>query len=72
MSRNIELYASNENGSDNYYKAQDIYDVNNNLNTTEQVLYRTISISMVSPKFTINKQTASNYDDKGSVVVSPQ
>ena len=31
--KNIELYASNENGSDYYYKAQDIYDVNNNLNT---------------------------------------
>ena len=70
--RNIELYASNENGSDYYYSAQDIYDVNNNLNTEELVNHTTTSISMVSPNSLLTNQTASEYDEKGSVVVSPQ
>ena len=72
MTRNIELYASNENTSDYYYKSEDIYDVNNNSNTTEQVNYRTTSISMVSPNSLLTSQTASEYDDIGSIVVSPQ
>ena len=71
-SRNIELYASNENGNDYYYTAQDRFDVNNNLNTEELVNYRTTSISMVSPNSLLTNQTASDYDDKGSMVVSPQ
>ena len=70
--RNIELYASNENGSDYYYSAQDIYDVNNNLNTEELVNHTTTSISMVSPNSLLTNQTASEYDEKGSTVVSPQ
>ena len=70
--RNIELYASNENGENYYYKAQDIYDVNNNLNTEEQVNYRTTSISMISPNSLLTNQVASDYDDKGSEVISPQ
>ena len=70
--RNIELYASNENRENYYYKAQDIYDVNNNLNTEEQVNYRTTSISMVSPNSILTNQVASDYDDKGSEVISPQ
>ena len=71
-SRNIELYASNENGNDYYYTAQDRYDVNNDLNTEELVNYRTTSISMVSPNSLLTNQTASEYDDKGSMVISPQ
>ena len=70
--KNIELYATNENTSDYYCKAQDIYDVNNNLNMTEQVNYTKTSISMVSPNSLLTNQTASDYDDKGSTVVSPQ
>ena len=70
--RNIELYASNEGGENYYYKAQDIYDVNNNLNTEEQVNYRTTSISMISPNSLLTNQVASDYDDKGSEVISPQ
>ena len=70
--KQIELYASNENGSNYWYKAEDKYDVNNNLNTVEQVNYRTISINMVSPNSLLTNQIATNYDDKGSEVISPQ
>ena len=72
VSRNIELYATNEESSDYYYNASDIYDVNNNLNTEEKVNYDTTSISMVSPNSLLTNQVGSNYDDKGSQVVSPQ
>lgn len=70
--RNIKLYASNDYGENYYYSAQDVYDVNNNLNTTEKVNYRETSISMVSPNSLLTNQIASNYDEKGSQVISPQ
>ncbi|MCI8654850.1 MAG: hypothetical protein HFJ48_03120, partial [Clostridia bacterium] len=70
--KSIELYATNENGSDYYYNANDIYDVNNNLNWAEQVNYRTVNISMVSPNSLLTNQTASSYDEKGSTVISPK
>ena len=71
-SRQIELYASNEELGDYYYKAQDIYDVNDNLNTEEQINKTTTSISLVSPNSLLTTQTMSNYDDKGSQIISPQ
>ena len=70
--RNIELYATNENGENYYYSAKDKYDVNNNLNTEERVNYRTASISMVAPNSLITAQTASNFDENGSEVISPE
>ena len=68
----IELYASNENATGYYYSGQDIYDVNNNLNTTEQINKRTINISLIAPSSLLTNQTASNYDDKGGMIISPQ
>ena len=70
--KDIELYATNEQESEYYYGAQDIYDVNNNVNTEEEVNHTTTSISMVSPNSLLTNQVATNYDDKGSEVVSPQ
>ena len=70
--KQIELYASNENGSTYFYKGQDIYDVNNNLNITEIVNRTTTGLSMVSPNSLLTNQTASKYDDKNSLTVSPQ
>ena len=70
--KQIELYASNENGSTYYYKGEDIRDVNNNLNTAEIVNKTTTSLSMVSPNSLLTNQTASKYDDKNSMTVSPQ
>lgn len=68
----IELYASNENVSDYYYKGEDTYDVNNNLNTTEIINKSTTNISLVSPSSLLTNQIGSEYDDKGSVIVSPE
>ena len=68
----IELYASNENATGYYYSGQDIYDVNNNFNKTEQINKRTVNISLIAPSSLLTNQTASNYDDKGSMIISPQ
>ena len=70
--KNIELYASNEEVSNYYYSKNDVYDVNDNLNTDEVVNYDTTSLSMVSPNSLLTNQVANNYDDKGSQVVSPE
>ena len=70
--RQVELYASNEAEGDYYYKAEDIYDVNDNLNTTEQINKTSTSISLIAPNSLLTNQIISNYDNKGSTVISPQ
>ena len=68
----ITLYAYNENAVDYSNKTADIYDVNDNLNTSEMVAKATCSISLVSPNSLLTNQTATNYDDKASIAVAPQ
>ncbi len=70
--RSIELYATNENETNYYYQEADIYDINNNLNTIEKVNHTTTSISMVSPNLLLTNQIATNYDEKGGIIISPQ
>ena len=72
VKRNIELYAANSDFSDYFYKAQDIYDVNSNLNTDEQVNYSKVAINLVAPNSLLTNQIASEYDDANTVVISPQ
>ena len=72
QTESFELYATNEDATDYCYSAEDIYDVNDNLNTTEKVHKSTLSISLVSPNSLLTNQTASNFDQNGTQVVSPQ
>ena len=69
--RSIELYSTNEEGTDYYYKAQDIYDVNGNLNTEEIINKGQVSISLVAPNSLLTNQTASHFDETGTVIISP-
>ena len=68
----FELYAANEDVVDYYYRADDIYDVNDNLNTTEKVHKSTASISLIAPNTLLTNQMASEFDKDGTTVVSPQ
>ena len=68
----FELYASNEEIVEYYTDSPDIYDVNNNLNTTEKVQKSRSLINFIAPNSLLTNQTASNYDEKGTTVVSPQ
>ena len=71
VNRQIVLYASNEGGADYYYKAADIYDVNNNLNVSEQVNKTSTEISLISPNSLLTNQTMSEFDENATVIVSP-
>ena len=72
ITKDLELYAINENTGDYYNKKEDIYDLNGNLNTQELIGYTTVSLSMVAPNSLLTNQIASDFDEKGSEVVSPQ
>ena len=72
VTKNIELYASNEEAEEYYYNSQDIYDVNNNLNTEEKINKTETSINLVSPSSLLTNQTASNFDSEETIIVSPQ
>ena len=68
----FELYASNENAIDYLNTSEDIYDVNDNLNTIEMVNKYVKAISLISPNSLLTNQMATNYDDEGSVAIAPQ
>ena len=72
MSRSFELYAYNEEICDYYNGTKDIYDVNNNSNTDEKVNKSSTSISLISPNSLVTHQTASEFDENHTVVISPQ
>ena len=68
----FELYASNDEVVDYYTSIGDMYDVNDNLNTKEKVLWTTSAVSLISPNTLLTNQTISNFDEEGSLIVSPQ
>lgn len=68
----IELYAYNEYNANYYYEAEDIYDINHNLNTVEMVNKQITTVTLTSPNSLLTAQSASNYDEKGSTVIAPQ
>ena len=72
VTEDFELYASNENTNDYYNSVEDIYDINDNLNTKEMVNKSTKAISLISPNSLLTNQMATNYDDEGSVAIAPQ
>ena len=72
QSKTIDLYATNTETQDYYYRAKDTYDVNDNLNKEEYINHTTTSIKLVSPNSLILAQTASEFDESGTVVISPQ
>ena len=74
VTRNIKLYAINEN-CHNYRitsRTPDTLDINGNGNVDENVLYKTSSLQIVAPSSLLTSQTLSNFDDEGTEVVSPQ
>lgn len=72
MSRRFELFASNEEISSYYSAGSDIYDVNGNLNFDEIINNTSAGISFVAPNSLLTNQTISEYDEDGSIVVSPE
>lgn len=68
----VALYAINEEACDYYYGSSDIYDIDGDLNKTEQVNYRTTSLTL-DPGSTLNTtQTASNYDEDKNTTIAPR
>ncbi len=70
----VELYAFNKNAVGDYEPgdSKDIYDINGNSNTEELVGYITRTISFVAPNSLVTGQRAINYDEKGSIAISPK
>ncbi len=70
----VELYAFNKNAVGDYLpeKVEDSYDVNENGNTEEIIGYTTRTIAFVASNSLVTGQRASNYDEKGSIAISPK
>ena len=72
VSREIELYATNEEFGEYYYCSEDVYDVNSNLNTVEIVNKKQVAIDLISPNSLLTNQTLSDYDENSRIIVSPE
>ena len=72
VTKKFELYATNEEAEEYYYNAKDIYDVNNNSNKEEKINKTETSIDLVSPSSLLTNQTASDFDESETIIVSPQ
>ena len=68
----FELYAANEESVSYYSEAEDIFDVNDNLNVKEKVHKSSVQVSLFAPNTLLTNQTISNFDVNGTLVVSPQ
>ena len=71
-SRKLELYGFNEDAADYFYKGQDLYDVNDNGNVVENVNKDEVGINLIAPNSLLTNQTASEFDGKDTIIISPE
>ena len=69
--KNVELIGINNEATDYYYKTQDIYDINGNFNTDEIINKTITGISLISPNSLLTSQIATEFDESGTIIVSP-
>lgn len=72
LNKSVELYATNRQAASYYYPADDIYDVNGDLNFTEKVHHSSTGLTLLSPNSLLTSQQATNFDDKGTTIIAPQ
>ena len=70
--KNFELYAINRGCEEYYNKVNDKYDVDEDGNKTEKVNYSTASINLVAPNTMLTNQSISEFDNLGTIIVSPK
>ena len=68
---NVELYAVNEIGADYYYPGADNYDIDGDLNITEQINYKTATLTLQPEIGLTTTEYASNYGEKDKVTFAP-
>jgi len=74
ITQNIDISLYSENGMcKNYSSAtKDIYDINYNLNTEENISYSQTKLRIISPTTLIISQNASEYDNSGDITIAPK
>lgn len=72
VSREVELYAYNDEIGEYYYRTEDNYDINDNLNVNEIITKKEVTLNLIAPNSLITNQMASDFDEQGTVIISPQ
>ena len=70
-SRELELYAFNENGDSYANPKTDLYDVDNDGNTDENVQYAHWYLDFISPSTIVTTQYISEFSDKATIKIAP-
>ena len=70
--RTIKMYAINENCHNYRANIADSLDINGDANVQEKVLYKTQTLRIVAPSSLLTSQTLSEFDEKGTELVSPK
>lgn len=68
---NVELYAVNEIGADYYYPGADTYDIDGDSNITEQINYKTATLTLQPEIGLTTTEYASNYEEGDKVTFAP-
>ena len=72
VDRTIEVYGYNSFCKNYKEPVEDIYDINGNLNVSENVGIGRRNVSIVAPNTLLTSQTLMNFDDLGSETVAPE
>ena len=70
-STKVELYAINKNATLYRNSTNDVYDLDEDGNTTEKIAYSNYSFNLTTPSELLTGSIIKNYDDTGSQIVSP-
>ena len=67
----VTLYAYNKNGDNYISKTNDIYDIDNDGESYDNIGYSTDHITLIAPSGLITAEYITNYDDLGSITIAP-
>lgn len=69
--KEVKLYTFNEN-CDNYYsETRDIYDLDSDGNTNDNIGYSSVSMTLIAPSGLLTTEYVTNYDDENNVTIAP-
>ena len=71
LNRTIKLYAYNDICNNYYSKTNDIYDIDNDGNTSENIGYSSVYLNIIAPSGLITSEYVSEYNGTDEITIAP-
>lgn len=69
--KSVNLYSYNENCNNYYNKSADLYDLDNDGLTNDNIGYNSVGLSLIAPSGLLTTEYVTDYDDEGSTTIAP-